>query len=102
MAPLENTTETTETETPSQFMFHLKSRKAMRYDISKQTAPVMPTLGKGTECINLLLRRPQKTCTNPLFRCFSLFLAHTPEVRNFSRQDVVSLSTSRNFVGRDP
>ena len=28
----------------------------MRYDISKSTAPMMPTLGKGTECIKLLLK----------------------------------------------
>ena len=27
----------------------------MRYDISKPTAPAMPTLGKGTECIKILL-----------------------------------------------
>ncbi len=27
----------------------------MRYDISKPTAPMMPNLGKGTECIKLLL-----------------------------------------------
>ena len=25
----------------------------MRYDISKATAPAMPNLGKGTECIKL-------------------------------------------------
>ena len=34
----------------------------MRYDISKQTAPKMPRLGKGTECAKILLRRYQKTC----------------------------------------
>ena len=27
----------------------------MRYDISNQKAPEMPNLGKGTECIKLLL-----------------------------------------------
>ena len=26
----------------------------MRYDVSKRTAPEMPNLGKGTECIKLL------------------------------------------------
>ncbi len=25
----------------------------MKYDISKKTAPKMPTLGKGTECIKI-------------------------------------------------
>ena len=43
----------------------------MRYDISKQTAPKMPRLGKGTECVkisaiagikNPCYRRYQKTC----------------------------------------
>ena len=34
----------------------------MRYDISKPTAPKMPRLGKGTECVIILLRRYQKTC----------------------------------------
>ena len=27
----------------------------MKYDISKQSAPMMPKLGKGTECIKILL-----------------------------------------------
>ena len=26
----------------------------MKYDISKQTAPKMPRLGKGTECVKIL------------------------------------------------
>jgi len=32
----------------------------MRYDISKQAVPAMPTLGKGTECIKLLLSQASK------------------------------------------
>ena len=32
----------------------------MRYDISKASAPKMPNLGKGTECIKILLLMPQK------------------------------------------
>jgi hypothetical protein len=32
----------------------------MKYDISKATAPAMPTLGKGTECIRLLLSQTSK------------------------------------------
>jgi len=70
MAPLENTTETTETETLSKFKFHLKSSKSMRYDISKSTAPVMPTLGKGTECIKLLLTQASKDMYEPLVPMF--------------------------------
>jgi len=29
----------------------------MKYDISKHKAPEMPNLGKGTECIKLLLSK---------------------------------------------
>ena len=32
----------------------------MRYDISKATAPAMPNLGKGTECIKILLSQVSK------------------------------------------
>ena len=45
---------------------HLKSNKTMRYDISKATAPQMPTLGKGTECIRLLLSQTSKDMHEPL------------------------------------
>ena len=38
----------------------------MRYDISKATAPQMPTLGKGTECIKLLLSQTSKDMHEPL------------------------------------
>jgi len=38
----------------------------MRYDISKSTAPKMPTLGKGTECIKLLLTQTSKDMHTPL------------------------------------
>ena len=66
MTPPQKTTETTETETLGQFMFHLNSRKSMRYDISKSTAPAMPALGKGTECIKLLLTQASKDMHEPL------------------------------------
>ena len=46
--------------------FHLKSNKTMRYDISKSTAPKMPTLGKGTECIKILLSQTSKDMHEPL------------------------------------
>ena len=38
----------------------------MRYDISKATAPAMPFLGKGTECIRLLLSQASKDMHEPL------------------------------------
>ncbi len=38
----------------------------MRYDISKASAPKMPTLGKGTECIKILLSQVSKDVREPL------------------------------------
>ena len=38
----------------------------MRYDISKPTAPSMPRLGKGTECIKILLSQASKDMHEPL------------------------------------
>ena len=38
----------------------------MKYDISKPTAPQMPTLGKGTECIKILLSQTSKDMHEPL------------------------------------
>ena len=48
----------------------------MKYDISKPTAPKMPELGRGTECIKILLSQASKTMLYPL-RCdvFPAFLA---------------------------
>ena len=37
----------------------------MFYDITKPTAPTMPTLGKGTECIKLLLSQVSKDMHEP-------------------------------------
>ena len=49
----------------------------MRYDISKSTAPMMPTLGKGTECIKLLLTQASKDMYEPLAPMFfPIFGAH--------------------------
>ena len=42
----------------------------MRYDISKPTAPKMPNLGKGTECIKLLLSQASKDMHEPLVPMF--------------------------------
>ena len=38
----------------------------MKYDITKPSAPTMPTLGKGTECIQLLLSQTSKDMHDPL------------------------------------
>ena len=42
----------------------------MKYDISKPTAPKMPRLGKGTECIKILLTQVSKDMYEPLVPMF--------------------------------
>ncbi len=42
----------------------------MRYGVSKRTAPEMPNLGKGTECIRLLLSQASKDMYEPLVPMF--------------------------------
>ena len=42
----------------------------MRYDITKPTVPAMPYLGKGTECIRLLLSQASKDMYEPLVPMF--------------------------------
>ena len=42
----------------------------MKYDITKQTAPAMPYLGKGTECIKLLISQASKDMLEPLVPMF--------------------------------
>ena len=42
----------------------------MRYDISKSKAPAMPNLGKGTECIKLLLSQVSKDNYEPFVPLF--------------------------------
>ena len=42
----------------------------MTYDITKPTAPAMPTLGKGTECIKILLSQASKDMYEPLVPMF--------------------------------
>ena len=38
----------------------------MKYDISKNTPPAMPKLGKGTECLQLLLSQVSRDMHQPL------------------------------------
>ena len=42
----------------------------MKYDISKATAPAMPPLGKGTECIKILLTQVSESMQEPLVPMF--------------------------------
>ena len=42
----------------------------MRYDICKATAPAMPNLGKGTECIKILLSQASNEMHEPLVPMF--------------------------------
>ena len=44
----------------------------MIYDITKKTAPTMPRLGKGTECIKILLSKASKVVLEPLIMMFFL------------------------------
>ena len=49
----------------------------MKYDISKSTAPKMPNLGKGTECIKLVLSQVSKDMREPLIpMIFPILGAH--------------------------
>ena len=48
----------------------------MRYDISKASAPKMPTLGKGTECLQILLSQASKDMHEPLVPMFFPHFAH--------------------------
>ena len=47
-------------------IIHLKSLKSMNYNISTTTPPAMPNLGKGTECVKLLLTQTSKDMHEPL------------------------------------
>ena len=38
----------------------------MKYDVTKRTAPAMPKLGKGTECLQILLSQVSKSMHEPL------------------------------------
>ena len=41
--------------------------KNLKYNITISTAPTMPKLGKGTECVQLLLSQVSKDMHEPLF-----------------------------------
>ena len=60
----------------------------MRYDISKATAPAMPNLGKGTECIKLLLSQASKDMHEPLVPMFFPILGAHISVIEFLYSDL--------------
>ena len=88
MGTPKNKTGTTGTGTRSLCQIHLKSRKSMRYDISKSIAPAMPTLGKGTECIKLLLSQASKDMHEPLVPMFFPILGAHISVVEFLYSDL--------------
>ena len=48
----------------------------MNYDITKPQAPKLPTLGKGTECIKILLSQASKDMHEPLVPMLPPLLEH--------------------------
>ena len=49
----------------------------MKYDISSNTAPAMPNLGRGTECIKLMLSQASAEMHEPFVPMFfPIFGAH--------------------------
>ena len=77
----------------------------MRYDISKPSAPKMPKLGKGTECIKLLLSQASKDKHEPLVPMFFptfviyLVLRKNSTFNSFGRSFVAKWLTSLQKVG---
>ena len=67
MHTLKKTTETTETETLSSSLIHLKSRISMRYDILTARHQQRLSLLKSQIVVFSFSKRPQKTCKNRLF-----------------------------------
>ena len=49
---------------------HLKSSISMKYNILKTASPKMPNLGRGTECLKILLSQASKDMYEPLIPMF--------------------------------
>ena len=62
----------------------------MYYDITKPTAPTMPTLGKGTECIKLLLSQVSKDMHEPLVPMLFPILGTTKQKIIFLRMTMTN------------
>ena len=59
----------------------------MKYNIAKQSAPKMPKLGKGTECIKILLflaSKASEACMNTSYRCFYQYFSRILVVRKIN------------------
>ena len=61
----------------------------MKYEISKATAPAMPNLDKGIECIKILLSKASKDMYKPFVLMFFPLLVRTSAMQNFSIPTVV-------------
>ena len=61
----------------------------MNYNISKATAPAMPNLGKGTECIKLLLSQASKDMYEPLVPMFFPVLGAHISVAKFQYLSII-------------
>ena len=76
----------------------------MKYNISKTTAPKMPNLGKGTECVQLLLSQVSKDMHQPIVpMLFPILCAHVNGAkfmffRRKTRQRMIAIRKCRNFA----
>ena len=61
----------------------------MNYNISKATAPAMPNLGKGTECIKILLSQASKDMYEPLIPMFFPILGAHISVAKFQYLSII-------------
>ena len=66
----------------------------MRYDISKASVPTLPTLGKGTECIKILLSQVSKDMYEPLIPMFFPVLGAHISGTEFQYPDLTWKETS--------
>ena len=60
----------------------------LKYDITKSTAPAMPKLGKGTECVQLLLSQISKDMYEPLVPMFFPILGAQVSETEFQYPDL--------------
>ena len=76
----------------------------MKYNISKTTAPKMPNLGKGTECVQLLLSQVSKDMHQPIDPMpFPILGAHVNGAkfmffRRKTRQRMIAIRKCCNFA----
>ncbi|WP_293526206.1 hypothetical protein [Prevotella sp.] len=76
----------------------------MKYNISKTTVPKMPNLGKGTECVQLLLSQVSKDMHQPIVpMLFPILGAHVNGAefmffRRKTRQRMIAIRKCCNFA----